>query len=316
MPSLSRSSRKRANAPVGLDIDGRFLAAVQVDGQSVARLVSQDLAPGVTEDGEVRDDAALTEALKDMFKTHNLPRNVRLGISNSQIVVRHLEMPLIEDQKERDAAVRFQASEAIAMPLDEAVLDYQPIGATQGSDGTVRQRILLVAARESMVSRIVAAVKAAGLKPESVDLDAFALVRTLAEPEPENGDELRPARVLCHLGGTTNLAIAAGSICFFTRALSTVWEADGGGSPGALAEEIRLCIDYHLAQPDARPVNEIVLSGPGALDESLAAELGSRVGMPVSVAEPLGALGTHAVLAGDDPYRYTVAAGLALGATA
>ena len=38
------------------------------------------------------------------------------------------------------------------MPLDEAVLDYQPIGATQGSDGTVRLRILLVAARESMVS--------------------------------------------------------------------------------------------------------------------------------------------------------------------
>ena len=316
MPSLSRSSRKRANSPVGLDIDGRFLAAVQVDGQSVARVVSQDLTPGVTEDGEVRDDAALTEALKAMFKAHNLPRNVRLGISNSQIVVRHLEMPLIEDQKERDAAVRFQASEAIAMPLDEAVLDYQPIGATQGTDGAVRQRILLVAARESMVSRIVAAVKAAGLKPESVDLDAFALVRTLSEPESENGDDLRPARVLCHLGGTTNLAIAAGSICFFTRALSTVWDVENGGAAGALAEEIRLCIDYHLAQPDARPVNEIVLSGPGAHDESLAAELASRAGMPVSVAEPLGDLGTHAVLAGDDPYRYTVAAGLALGATA
>ena len=106
-------------------------------------------------------------------------------------------------------------------------------------------------------------MKAAGLKPESVDLDAFALVRTLAEPESENGDELRPARVLCHLGGTTNLAIAAGSICFFTRALSTVWEADGGGSPGALAEEIRLSVDFYMAQPEARWVGEVVLSGPG-----------------------------------------------------
>ena len=64
---------KRSNAPVGLDIDGRFLAAVQVDGHSVGRLVSHELPPGVTEDGEVRDDAALTEALKDMFKTHDLP---------------------------------------------------------------------------------------------------------------------------------------------------------------------------------------------------------------------------------------------------
>jgi len=165
-----------------------------------------------------------------------------------------------------------------------------------------------------MVSRIVAAVKAAGLKPESIDLDAFALVRTLADPGEENPDDLRNARVLCHLGGTTNLAIAAGSICFFTRALSTVWES--GGAAGALAEEIRLCIDYHLAQPDARPVNEIVLSGPGAHDENIVEELSSRTGMPVSVAEPLGSLGTHAVLAGDDPFRYTVAAGLAMGAAA
>ena len=316
MPSLSRSSRKRSSASVGLDIDGRFLAAVTVDDHSVGRVVSHELAAGVTEDGEVRDDAALTQALKDMFKTHDLPKKVRLGISNSQIVVRHLEMPLIEDDKERDAAVRFQASEAIAMPLDEAVLDYQPIGASQGTDGTVRQRIMVVAARESMVSRIVAAVKAAGLKPESVDLDAFALVRTLSEPGEENPDDVKSARVLCHLGGTTNLAIAAGPICFFTRALSTVWEAGGGGSAGLLAEEIRLCIDYHLAQPEARPVTEVVLSGPGAHDESLAVELSSRVGMPVSVAEPLGSLGTHAVPSGDDPFRYTVAAGLALGATA
>ena len=94
----------------------------------------------------------------------------------------------------------------------------------------------------------------------------------------------------------------------------------GGRRPaapaGALAEEIRLCIDYHLAQPDARPVHEIVLSGPGAHDESLAEELGNRIGMPVSVAEPLGSLGTHAVPSGDDPFRYTVAAGLALGAAA
>ncbi len=316
MVSLPRTSRKRASAPVGLDIDGRFLAAVQVDGHSVGRMVSQDLAPGVTEDGEVRDDAALTEALKEMFKLHKLPRNVRLGISNSQIVVRHLDMPLIENKKERDAAVRFQAAEAIAMPLEEAVLDYQPVGASQGADGSVRQRVLVVAARLSMVSRIVTAVKAAGLKPDSVDLDAFALVRTLAEPAEADPDFLNPARLLCHLGGTTNVAIAAGDVCFFTRALTTVWDADGEGSAGALAEEIRLCMDYHLAQADARPVHEVVLSGPGAHNESLASELQNRVGLPVSVAAPLGTLGTHAVPAGDDPYRYTVAAGLALGAAA
>ena len=49
-------------------------------------------------------------------------------MANQQIVVRQIELPAIEDSKELDAAVRFQAAETIAMPLDEAVLDYQLLG--------------------------------------------------------------------------------------------------------------------------------------------------------------------------------------------
>ena len=57
---------------------------------------------------------------------------MRLGVANQQIVVRVVELPRIEDEKQRDAAVRFQASEAIAMPLDEAVLDHQVAAFTAG----------------------------------------------------------------------------------------------------------------------------------------------------------------------------------------
>lgn len=307
--------RKNSNASVGLDIDGAYVAAAQVGGGSIGRVASADLPVGVAGDGEVKDPDALTDAVKDLFKRHDLPRTVRLGVANTQIVVRHLDMPLIEDGRERDAAVRFQAAEAIAMPLEEAVLDYQPVAAVQRSDGSVRQRVLVVAARESMVSRLVDCVKAAGLKPEGVDLNAFALVRVLAQ-EPEDPTVEAPARVLCHLGGVTNLAIAVGSTCVFTRSLSTVWSEDDEGAPASLAEEIRLSIDYHMAQEDARPAAEIVLSGPGAHDGRLTTELGSRIGLPVSLAEPLGRLGTHTIPSGDDANRYTVAAGLALGATA
>jgi len=56
-----------------------------------------------------------------------------------------------------------------------------------------------------------------------------------------------------------------------------------------------------------------VLTGPGAADGQLAADLAVRTGLDVTVAEPLGRLGTHTVPTDDDPYRYTIAAGLALG---
>ena len=308
------SLSKRPQGTVGLDVDGSFVAAAIVDGGTIGKVASAELAPGVASDGEVVDPHMLSAALKEFFKRHGLPKTVHLGVANQQIVVRQLEIPLIQDETERDAAVRFQAAEAIAMPLDEAVVDYQAIGVSQGTDGVARERLLVVAARESMVSQLVAAVKGAGLKPASVDLNAFALVRMLTEADSSPVDAGQPARVLCHLGGVTNLAIAVGSTCVFTRPLRAVWSAEDENAASTLAEEIRLSIDFHMTQPEASPVRQVVLTGPGAADGLLASDLAVRTGLEVTVAEPLGRLGTHTVPSHDDPYRYTVAAGLALGA--
>jgi type IV pilus assembly protein PilM len=310
---MAFSLRKTSDrGSVGLDIDGRYLAAAQVSGGRVTRAASQGLPEGLVRDGEVSDPQELGQHLKSFAAATGMPRNVRIGVANQQIVVRVVELPRIEDEKQRDAAVRFQASEAIAMPLDEAVLDHQVASYTTGADGTPRMQVVLVAARRKMIEQLLEAVKAAGLKAEGIDLDAFALVRTLARPEGEEPDET--ARVFCHLGGVTNLAVAVGSNCYFTRPLSAVWDEDDAGS--RLADEIRLSIDYYMTQPQATPVSEVVLSGPGSADGDLVEGLEALLGIPVKVPAPLGSLDGSAIGPTEDPHRYTVAAGLALGATA
>jgi type IV pilus assembly protein PilM len=222
-----------------------------------------------------------------------------------------VELPRIEDDKQRDAAVRFQASEAIAMPLDEAVLDHQIAGFTTAADGTARMQVVLVAARRKMIETLLEAVKISGLKADGVDLDAFALVRALAV---ESDDPDQTARVFCHLGGVSNLAVAVGSNCFFTRPLSAVWDEDEAGS--RLADEIRLSIDYYMTQPQAKMVGEVVLSGPGSVDAQLVEALETHLGIPVTVPAPLGQLDGSVLDPTEDPHRYTVAAGLSLGAAA
>jgi type IV pilus assembly protein PilM len=306
------SLRNSSGGTVGLDIDGRYLAAAQVESGRVVLGASAELPANLVVDGEVVNRDGLAEALKAFVAKAGLPKSVRLGVSNQQIVVRVVELPRIEDEKQRDAAVRFQASEAIAMPLDEAVLDHQVASYTTGADGTPRMQVVLVAARRKMIEQLLEAVKAAGLKAEGVDLDAFALVRTLATPEGEEPDET--ARVFCHLGGVTNLAVAVGSNCYFTRPLSAVWDEDDAGS--RLADEIRLSIDYYMTQPQATPVSEVVLSGPGSADGDLVEGLEAHLGIPVKVPAPLGSLDGSAIGPTEEPHRYTVAAGLALGATA
>jgi type IV pilus assembly protein PilM len=85
--------------------------------------------------------------------------------------------------------------------------------------------VVAVAARRDMVNVLLSAVKKAGLRPLGIDLSAFALIRALAtdmadtnrgDEEPEDGGYL-PAVLYCNLGDVTNLAVARGSTCLFTR---------------------------------------------------------------------------------------------------
>jgi type IV pilus assembly protein PilM len=325
---------------VGLDIDSGYLAAVEVRDGRIARAVSADLPAGAFADGEVNDPAALGAQLKGFVRSNDLPRRVRLGVANQQIAVRSMDLPAIEDQGEFAAAVRFQASDTIAMPLEEAVLDYQVVGESTGPEGSPRVRVVVAAARESMVNLLVEAARGAGLRPLGIDLSAFALVRALSprngaflpgpeaptqevagpsEPgtaSPGPAPEPDQATVYCHLAGVTNLAVAVGSTCLFTRALSTARDEAGTPDPVTLAEEIRLSIDYYMAQPGAPAVGELVLAGPAAADDGLVEQLGGLVALPVRVPAPLENLNTSGLPAGEDPRRHTIAAGLALGADA
>jgi type IV pilus assembly protein PilM len=304
-----RLGNRSARTSVGLDLDGSFLSAVAMSGGVIEKAASIEMPSGLLRDGEVEDVQATSQLVKEFMKEHGFGKNVWLGVANQQIAVRSLDIPPIEDDAERAAAVRFQASEAVAMPLDEAVLDYQVIGQATSPEGAGAMRVIVVAAREPMIMRLIDAVRGAGLRPEGIDLSAFALMRIVA---PENEPEPAAARVYCHLAGVTNLAVGVGNTCVFTRPLATVWDGGSAEFTSMLAEEIRLSMDYYMGQPDARQVSEVLLTGPGSQRPGLVEQVAGLVGLPVTAAPPLGRLGAASLRMGDDPSRYTVAAGLAL----
>ena len=77
-----------------------------------------------------------------------------------------------------------------------------------------------------MVERLLSAVRVAGLRPEGVDLSAFALIRSLYRADPE-----QTGRVLdLNVDGLTNLAIAEGTICRFTRVVGSGFRGHGRGA--------------------------------------------------------------------------------------
>src|SRR5688572_23311614 len=294
----------KTHTSVGLHIDSRRASAVAVERKRVVAAASVELPPGAVTDVGVAEPEQLCEALRELFNMADFGRRVYLGLSVRHGVVRLLDMPLVETESERDAAVRFQAAEAIAMPLEEAILDYAFIGQTVDPPAGPRMQVVLAAARRVPVLELVDAVNAAGLKPLGVELEPFALVRALGEPAQEN----EAARLYVHIGvSNAILAIAIGHTCMFTRSAPV--------SGAGLVEHIRMLLGYHASQPGTREVSEVVVSGAGPDGNISLAALGVPDGIPVRFAAPLGRLEIAA--GGEDDQRHlTLAGGLALGAFA
>lgn len=141
------------------------------------------LPEGTVVDGVVIEPASLTRVLAEMWKRHDFGcRRVIIGISNAQVVVRALQMPrLPPDQLAR--ALPFQAREVVALPLDQALLDFRPLPETDEEAAGDVVNGLLIAAPRLPVLTVVRAVEAAGLRIARVDLASFAALRSAASPE-------------------------------------------------------------------------------------------------------------------------------------
>src|SRR4051794_8444268 len=218
------TTSKKPQSIVGLDIETGSIAATEVranGSQEVSRTAIAPLGPGIVNEGEVLDAEALSHALRGLFSENKLGKDVRLGIANQRVVVRTMQLPLIEDEEEIDTAVRFRAQEQIPMPLDQAVLDHRVISRGTGPDGERQMEVIAVAARRDMVSSLLEALRKAGLKPVGIDLSAFGMIRALdTAPElPVEGQEgqVQATTLFCYLGDITNLAVARGGECLFTR---------------------------------------------------------------------------------------------------
>jgi type IV pilus assembly protein PilM len=230
---LELRRKKKTPGVVGLDIEAGSIAATEIDSSAqVTATAIAPLPPGAFREGEVADPDGLAEALKSLFAEHKLSKRVRLGIGNQRVVVRTLRLPAIEDPKEMEAAVRFQAQEQMPMPLDQAVLEHQVVGGVPAEEGSTPQvDVVVVAARRDMVGSFVAVLRKAGLEPVGVDLSAFGMIRALAgfdgsgDLPAESGEGADPggsvhpgqAVLYCNLGDIINLAVARGRSCLFTR---------------------------------------------------------------------------------------------------
>lgn len=313
---------------IGLDIGSSAVRAVQVTTHArgpatVDRIGQVELPPGTIVDGEVTDGAVLTQALCTLWDRAGFKsRRVAIGLANQQVVVRQVDLPYLPPRELR-ASLEFQAQEYIPIPVEQAILDLHVLENYETEDGARFSRILLVAAQRTMVEALTECVRAAKLFPVHVDLDAFAMLRSLVPHEllPERDGEM-----LLDIGSdVTNIVVHDNGVPKFVRILlmgggaitesltdtlgmsheqaeatkAAVGVAHNGTAPNDEAaqlvtdranrfvEEIRGSLDYYAAQLESIPVNRVVLSGGGAQLPNLQERLSSELGLPVGRGHPM-----------------------------
>ena len=251
---------------VGLKIGASQLAAAVVSetdaGQELLGLARRPLASGIVVDGEVRDEAALANAIKLFFDEEKLPKTgVRIGLSSNRIGVRTLDIDGVEDESRFDNAVRFKAHEVLPVALSESVLDYRVLEERVGEDGARTRRVLLVVAPRDQVEPYTRVSNLAGIRLEAIDLEALALLRAFVEPGTGAPTPDDTASVVVSIGHeSSTLLVAGGGACEFTRVF------DWGGS--ALEEAIASSLEVRPAEA-AMILRHLSLSGPGRQYETL-----------------------------------------------
>src|SRR5204863_2973556 len=116
-------------------------------------------------------------------------------------------------------------------------------------EGNPVRRILLVVAYRELIDRYIAACKKAGIKLVGIDLEAFALLRALGDPRPEDEQAADAALVVVSIGhDRSTFAVSDGRVCEFTRVL------DWGGANLNVA----LARALDIAPSEAEPLKELL----------------------------------------------------------
>jgi type IV pilus assembly protein PilM len=222
---------------IGLDVGTNAVTIAEVTPGTPPRLdlfAQVALARSAMREGEIADEAAVTDAVTRLRNEVGIKKvPVRVGIASPRVVVRQVEMPVMS-RDELAGALQFQAGDLIPIPIDDAVLDFAILGTSPsgGENGEPTMQVLLAAAYQATVSRLVSAVEAGGLTVAAVDLVPLALTRALARPVPAlarvgaEGDahgEGAPGAegIVSFGGGVTSIAVHEAGIARFVRVIGS-----------------------------------------------------------------------------------------------
>ncbi|MFM7013809.1 MAG: type IV pilus biogenesis protein PilM [Actinomycetota bacterium] len=292
---------------VGLEIGPESIRAVQIHHKFGGKLVVEKYGEvlgshGVDANGRIVDVELLAKQIKSLWiSTKFSSKHVALGVGGTDVFVREFSVPEMK-QESLAAALPSLAEGNLPMPTTELMLDFYPARINANAEQRMVSGLLL-AATKSATDALVAAVEQAGLKPQTIDLIPFALLRQLGASQAD----LDITAIVHASGGFLSVIVAAGSTPTFIRlvplplAKKTVQNQDEqkdesldaleNPSDGeienpysALQEvalrELRDTLAYYGKNHPEEPISRLFTSGKGLDNSEWLTLLGQKIWLP------------------------------------
>lgn len=208
-----------AKSYVGLDMGHHTIKAVQIDrhagGWKVSKHGQIDTPAESIRDGIVVDTEAVGGAIKDLLKSsHITASHAHIAVSGPTVVVRPVRIPKMPEATLRKS-IKFEASRYVPNSVEDSYVEFE----IAGYPDETQMDIVVVAAPKDIVESRMKACQAAGLVVESVDIEPFAMYRSLIEADQEH-DWTGSTIAIVDIGSmTTNMSVVQKGSFAMTRSI-------------------------------------------------------------------------------------------------
>ncbi|MGO2241921.1 MAG: type IV pilus biogenesis protein PilM [Halomonas sp.] len=281
---------------IGIDITSasvKLLELTQCRGYyQVESYAVKPLRESTIIERRIRDINDVTSTLKRALD-HAQPstRQAAVAIPASAAITKTLNFPIELREDEIEERIMAESDHHIPFPFNDVAFDFKCQGPAPFDEG--QQQVDLVACRQRDVIQLSETLERAGLEPAVVDVDTFALARSLIELRGQThaGDPTGDADMACigvvDIDAATHVfhvlhgqhIVYSRSTAFDDRPLTT-------SLIEAIAQQVMRILQRYHAKAHQQLIQHIVLVGVSSVMPGLAERIANHSGIPVTIANP------------------------------
>lgn len=174
---------------------------------------------GALRDGRILDASALSESIKQLYDSLNCPtRKVISAVGGQTVLVRPIVLPQMSE-KDLNKTLQYEAERYLPYSISDAQIACQIIQKSiPGNEKNME--VLLVSAQKELIQNVVEALEMAGLEAVAMDLEPFALLRSLQLSVPI--EKFKQTLCVINLGASySSINIIKNGILRHSRNIST-----------------------------------------------------------------------------------------------